>query len=1312
MKISKFSRFLSILLCITMIFSIAIQGVSVASAASTYEKQNLLKNAGFEDTLTKSDWSTWQTATRTTTENHSGSACGMLTPKLPNGASLEQDVANLQVGVTYVYSAWVKVVGTVSSDTCIGVKNYGGAEKKVQLTSDTDWTQLSLEFTYSGTQSARVFAWYDGNQNCTVYIDDATLTAKGGIESAEISNGTINVTVDNTNATVENFSATVESSINAGVVNNLPLTGSVDGNKATLNFDAIKSVPVEQTITVKLTYGEQTITLDYTVEESGESAVVANIESISATNGTVNVVLDNNPTVAPVLSDFTLTVNESATTIKDFSYNADTKTATLTFNGLVGNPVSELDANVTVVYNGGSENTTFKVEKSNAVTYYVSNNGNDNNDGLTEATAIATIDKLNSLELNAGDKILLKSGDTFTGTFRPTDSGVEGYPITISSYGEGARPVWNVGEAFKIPAMMSANATDRNVMVSACIYLYNVEYWEVSNLELVDPSYDANFFAVNSLTTYASGIRVVNENMGDLHHFYFDNLSVHGFRGPGTNLGKTSGGIQFNTFVNVDDASVNVPSALVDMRVTNCEIYETGRSGINFLNPWALRRGTDDKWSAVNYGTRTYYPHRDFYLANTTFYDIDGDALIVDNVSNAIVEKNLCYRAAVHLGSMGAAVGFFNWNSDDTIFQFNEVYDTGLNATQNNGSYTLPGDAQGIEVDALNDRTWVQYNYVHDNLGGFMMWCNVSSNAYCGFDAIVRYNISESDYNKNHGIFRPCGYEYGSQTYNNVFYLDDNSVQSDGTIRVFMDTYSAGKMKIYNNIFYYNGETPRAANTFADNNFDWRSNIFYGFTNLPQNDDASNPNFSADPLFINAGQGVNGNGNGIFCEELNGYKISENSPAINKAVYLASMDDATGNRDFFGNELTNITDIGVYETGSICDKVISTTNMLDAENNSVSVANGTTANELIDSLVYEAEVAITVSRDGNLIDAKQVLVDGDVLTVSGTTYTVTTVEDTNGAKNYVPTSIMTATAGSSEAGRDIPSHALDGNTGTMWHTAWSGADRSLHYITLELTEDYNVTAFEYTPRSSQVNGIITKYVISGSNDNTNWTTIKEGNWAGDNTVKTVTFDEVCYKYYKLTSVESMSDTAKQFSSAAEIRLIGNKVGYVPNAPQAPQNVTATANGTFATISWNIPENAENIVNYVIKNGDTTLATVKSTETSVIVNGLEKETKYTLSVYALSDENMLSDKADVTFTTTNDTTSPNLGYVVSDVMVGDINGDKVINATDATLILQNYANIQTSVVVDAKIADVNKDNVVNATDATLVLQYYANIISKF
>ena len=78
-----------------------------------------------------------------------------------------------------------------------------------------------------------------------------------------------------------------------------------------------------------------------------------------------------------------------------------------------------------------------------ATDYYVKNGGNDLNEGTSDATAWATISKVNSVftSLKPGDRILFKRGDTFYGTLNITRSGVSGSPITLSAYGTGEKPV-------------------------------------------------------------------------------------------------------------------------------------------------------------------------------------------------------------------------------------------------------------------------------------------------------------------------------------------------------------------------------------------------------------------------------------------------------------------------------------------------------------------------------------------------------------------------------------------------------------------------------------------------------------------------------------------------------------------------------------------------------------------------------------------------------------------------------------------------------------------------------------------------------
>ena len=68
-------------------------------------------------------------------------------------------------------------------------------------------------------------------------------------------------------------------------------------------------------------------------------------------------------------------------------------------------------------------------------TYYVSTSGSDSNNGLTTGTPFKTIAKVNSLNLQQGDKVLFKCGEVWRGEMLiVTKSGASGSPITFGSY--------------------------------------------------------------------------------------------------------------------------------------------------------------------------------------------------------------------------------------------------------------------------------------------------------------------------------------------------------------------------------------------------------------------------------------------------------------------------------------------------------------------------------------------------------------------------------------------------------------------------------------------------------------------------------------------------------------------------------------------------------------------------------------------------------------------------------------------------------------------------------------------------------------
>lgn len=69
------------------------------------------------------------------------------------------------------------------------------------------------------------------------------------------------------------------------------------------------------------------------------------------------------------------------------------------------------------------------------IAYYVSNNGNDTNEGTSPETAWATISKVNTAELKYGDSVFFRRGDTWYGQLW----GQEG--VTYSAYGTGSKPI-------------------------------------------------------------------------------------------------------------------------------------------------------------------------------------------------------------------------------------------------------------------------------------------------------------------------------------------------------------------------------------------------------------------------------------------------------------------------------------------------------------------------------------------------------------------------------------------------------------------------------------------------------------------------------------------------------------------------------------------------------------------------------------------------------------------------------------------------------------------------------------------------------
>ena len=494
-----------------------------------------------------------------------------------------------------------------------------------------------------------------------------------------------------------------------------------------------------------------------------------------------------------------------------------------------------------------------------ATTYYVdSAGGNDNWDGTSPSTAWQTLGKVNSTTFSPGDEILLKAGSVWGNQHLwPKGSGVDGNPIVVDMYGTGSKPLVNC-----------------NFVHNGTVYLYNQEYWEISNLELTNwTTGDADD---------QNGVRVIGEDAGVLNHIHLKDLDIHDVNGALSSRqirdhAKTTGGILF-------DALGSTRTSFNDVLIEGCNIHFVDRTGIKFWSNWSRYKGG------------TWEPHTNVVIRNNVLNDIGGDGIVPCMSDSPLVEHNVASYCNNRANSPNVAM--WGWDIEDAVFQYNEAYLT-----------QTTEDGQGFDIDDYQYRTVFQYNYSHDNVGGFMLVCN----SRFGFntDGVIRYNISQHDHNK---LFRWSGYDMtGHKVYNNTFYV----AEGDADCIMEHNGGSGADAQYLNNIFYITNP-----NAFYDLEgeaktgvvFDY--NVFYGYhpSGTPGNPGEPNdahkivddPPGSCQPqLLVSPGSGGTGR------DSVDGYKLCSGSPAIDSGMTVPS----NGGLDYWGNSVpTNgVTDRGAHE---------------------------------------------------------------------------------------------------------------------------------------------------------------------------------------------------------------------------------------------------------------------------------------------------------------------------------------------------------------------------------------------------------------
>lgn len=469
-------------------------------------------------------------------------------------------------------------------------------------------------------------------------------------------------------------------------------------------------------------------------------------------------------------------------------------------------------------------------------TYYVDSvGGNDAHAGTTADTAWKSLAKINRTVLEPGDTLLLKSGSTWTGQLWPKGSGRDGLPIVLGKFAAGPAPL-----------IRGQGGTP------AAFLLKNQEYWEVHDIELTNHGEGA---------MERSGVRLVAENYGEVHHIYLRSLTVHDVNG--SDGSKVNGGIIYSV------TGKSKPTRFVDLRIENNHVFHTDRNGIS-------------GWS-THWARSVWYPSLGVVVRNNRLEDIGGDGIMIVATDGALIERNVVAHA--NQRSSGYNIAIWSWSADNTTIQFNEAY-----ATKGER------DGEGFDSDWNSRNTIIQYNYSHDNDGGFLLICNTGDAGpenIGNVGTIARYNISQNDRHRGINLAGPVK---ATQIYNNTIYVGK---QDRAEPLLFTDWYGwASDTSFFNNIIFVEGEGQIAYGTARDhdtghhsakagtgqsegNVFD--SNVYFGIA--PVQDLHA---LTSDPQLAKPGSGAEG------IDSLAGYALQPGSPAIDSGKKTEDQ------RDFFG----------------------------------------------------------------------------------------------------------------------------------------------------------------------------------------------------------------------------------------------------------------------------------------------------------------------------------------------------------------------------------------------------------------------------
>ncbi len=357
-------------------------------------------------------------------------------------------------------------------------------------------------------------------------------------------------------------------------------------------------------------------------------------------------------------------------------------------------------------------------------TYYIDSvSGDNSNSGTSEEEAWKDIGAFKEEhQLTAGVSVLFKCGGEYDFNVELKDiTGTKKAPFTISSYGEGERPI------------LTTQAKDEILTLIDCSYV------TVSDLQMVAPN--GGGIWIDTLNRTSEGITI-------------DNVYFHGMPNGKVNArdDMSNGAAASRAAVMVKGLPARSRYAVNDLTIRNCEVYDCANgfmiwgSWNDEQNPWCEEKDADPIY---NTGV---------LVENCYFHEMDAEAVIVGICDGALVTGcraiNTCQGEGVdekgEILYFTAAMWF--WGSENSTIEHCEI------AGQKNF-----GDGMAVDFDSCTNNCTYQYIYSHDNMR--FMCNNAKENPQK--NNTVRYCLSVND-NKGRSAIASGNGEDGFRFYNNT----------------------------------------------------------------------------------------------------------------------------------------------------------------------------------------------------------------------------------------------------------------------------------------------------------------------------------------------------------------------------------------------------------------------------------------------------------------------------------------------------------------------------------------------------------------